>query len=141
MLPYTTGLERPADKCNLDKPYNTPRRALLPWARCEANKACSAEMKRVDGRVPSGQMSECVSPFGIHDLQGNVNEWVSQPWKQRPKRAAIKGGWWGPVRNRCRAITMAHDETYMGYEVGFRCCKDVPRPKKTRAAARGNMSQ
>ena len=64
-------------------------------------------------------------PFGIYDLNGNANEWVSEPWKQPPHRAAIKGGWWGPVRNRCRAITTAHDETYLGYEVGFRCCKDA----------------
>jgi formylglycine-generating enzyme required for sulfatase activity len=66
-----------------------------------------------------------VSPFGIYDLNGNANEWVSEPWKQPPHRAAIKGGWWGPVRNRCRAITTAHDEKYLGYEVGFRCCKDA----------------
>ena len=82
-------------------------------------------MKRIDGRRPIGENKECVSPFGIYDLNGNANEWVSEPWKQPPHRAAIKGGWWGPVRNRCRAITTAHDETYLGYEVGFRCCKDA----------------
>lgn len=125
MRPYATGFQREPDKCNIDKPYQTPKRHMLPWARCEANAACSAEMKRVDGRVPSGSLAECVSPFGIHDLEGNVNEWVSQPWKRPGKRAALKGGWWGPVRNRCRAITMAHGETYMGYEVGFRCCADA----------------
>lgn len=132
MRPYATGFSREPDKCNIDKPYNTPRRPMLPSAQCEANRACSAEMKRVDGRVPAGSLSECVSPFGIHDLEGNANEWVSQPWKQPPHRAAIKGGWWGPVRNRCRAITLSHGESYMGYEVGFRCCKDAPRPKKRR---------
>ena len=125
MRPYATGFSREPDKCNIDKPYQKPRRPMLPWILCEANAACSAEMKRVDGRVASGELSECVSPFGIHDLEGNVNEWVSQPWKQPGNRAALKGGWWGPVRNRCRAITMAHGESYMGYEVGFRCCADA----------------
>jgi hypothetical protein len=133
MRPYTTGFTREPDKCNIDKPYNTPRRPMLPSAQCEANRACAAEMKRVDGRVPAGSLPDCVSPFGIHDLEGNANEWVSQPWKARSERAAIKGGWWGPVRNRCRAITLSHGESYMGYEVGFRCCKDATRPKTARA--------
>jgi formylglycine-generating enzyme required for sulfatase activity len=137
MRPYATGFEREPEKCNIDKAYHTPRKPLLAWARCEANPGCSAEMKRVDGRAPAGKYADCVSPFGIHDLEGNANEWVSQPWKPEPHRAAIKGGWWGPVRNRCRAITLAHDESYMGYEVGFRCCSD-PTPK-TRSSKRGNI--
>ncbi len=125
MRPYAIGFERDANKCNIDKPYQTPKRHMLPAPMCEANAACAAEMKRIDGRRPIGESKECVSPFGIFDLNGNANEWVSEPWKKPPHRAAIKGGWWGPVRNRCRAITTAHDETYLGYEVGFRCCKDA----------------
>jgi formylglycine-generating enzyme required for sulfatase activity len=124
MRPYTYGFERDAKKCNIDKPYQTPNGHLQPYERCLANKSCAAEYKRVDGREPIGSHPDCVSPFGVFDLNGNANEWVSQPWKQSPRRSGIKGGWWGPVRNRCRAITMAHGESYMGYEVGFRCCKD-----------------
>lgn len=126
MLPYTYGHERDAKKCNIDKPYQTPERHLLPYEQCLANASCAAEYKRVDGREPIGSHPDCVSPFGIYDLNGNANEWVSQPWREPPHRSGIKGGWWGPVRNRCRAITMSHGETYLGYEVGFRCCQDVP---------------
>ena len=126
MLPYTYGYERDAKKCNIDKPYLTPQKHLLPYDQCLANPACAAEYARVDGREPIGSHPECVSPFGIYDLNGNANEWVSQPWKNPPHRSGIKGGWWGPVRNRCRAITMSHGESYQGYEVGFRCCQDAP---------------
>lgn len=128
MLPYTYGHERDAKKCNIDKPYLTPQKHLLPYERCLANPSCAAEYKRVDGREPIGSHPECVSPFGVYDLNGNANEWVSQPWKDAPRRAAIKGGWWGPVRNRCRAITLSHGESYLGYEVGFRCCQDAAKP-------------
>ncbi|MBX3131019.1 MAG: SUMF1/EgtB/PvdO family nonheme iron enzyme [Polyangiaceae bacterium] len=125
MRPYAVGFERRPDQCNIDRPYLTPTRKLLPGPLCEANAACQAEMKRIDGRRPIGESEACASPFGIFDLNGNANEWVSRPWKEQPHRSAIKGGWWGPVRNRCRAMTTAHDESYLGYEVGFRCCGDA----------------
>lgn len=127
MLPYTYGHERDAKKCNIDKPYLTPQKHLSPYDQCLANPSCAAEYARVDGREVIGARPECVSPFGIYDLNGNANEWVSQPWKNAPHRSGIKGGWWGPVRNRCRAITLSHGESYLGYEVGFRCCQDVPQ--------------
>jgi hypothetical protein len=126
MRPYAYGFERDAQKCNIDKPYLTPNTHLLPYERCLASSACAKEYARVDGREPIGSRADCVSPFGIHDLNGNANEWVSQPWKPSPRRSGIKGGWWGPVRNRCRAITLSHGESYQGYEVGFRCCQDAP---------------
>ncbi len=130
MRPYATGFEREPDKCNIDRPYLTPTAKMLPWDKCQKNKWCAADFKRIDGRKKADENPECRSPFGIFDMNGNVNEWVSMPWKDSPKRAAIKGGWWGPVRNRCRAITMAHDETYLGYEVGFRCCKEAEPAKR-----------
>lgn len=35
----------------------------------------------------------------------------------------LKGGWWGPVRNRCRPMTAEHGPSFSYYNVGFRCCK------------------
>ena len=32
------------------------------------------------------------------------------------------GGLWGPVRNRCRPMTVDHNEWHSGYQIGFRCC-------------------
>ncbi len=122
MYPHATGYERDAEKCNIDREFKKRRREFLSREACEASPSCKAEFDRLDGREPAGSRPECVSPFGIHDLNGNVNEWVSMPWQAPGKRSAIKGGWWGPVRNRCRPIVQSHGETYVGYEVGFRCC-------------------
>ncbi|MGE0328815.1 MAG: formylglycine-generating enzyme family protein [Polyangiaceae bacterium] len=135
MRPHATGFERDDKKCNIDKPWHKRRKEMLPRAQCELNATCKAEMDRLDGREPSGSREECVSPFGVYDMNGNVNEWVSMPWKSPGKRSAVKGGWWGPVRNRCRPIVQSHGETYIGYEVGFRCCSDADQPTKAASAS------
>ncbi len=135
MRPHATGFERDDKKCNIDKPWHKRRKNMLPRVQCEASPTCKAEMDRLDGREPSGSREECVSPFGVYDMNGNVNEWVSMPWKSPGKRSAVKGGWWGPVRNRCRPIVQSHGETYIGYEVGFRCCSAADQPAKEATAS------
>jgi hypothetical protein len=136
MRPYAVGFERAPDRCNIDKPYSKQRAKLKPSLECDGDPGCARERARLDGRGKIGDRPECVSPFGIYDLNGNVNEWVSLPWKEPPERAALKGGWWGPVRNRCRAMASGHDEKYFGYEVGFRCCKDATSPETTHTLSR-----
>ncbi|MFS8071048.1 MAG: hypothetical protein ACMG6S_32165, partial [Byssovorax sp.] len=41
---------------------------------------------------------------------------------ERP--SILKGGYWGPVRTRCRPATRSHDENHLFYQEGFRCCTD-----------------
>ena len=72
---------------------------------------------------PADRAASCVSPYGVHDMTGNVDEWVvnvSQIGK--PHESGLKGGYWGPVRTRCRPMTTAHSETFRYYQIGFRCC-------------------
>ncbi len=125
MWPYATGFEREPSKCNIDKEWRKKSRDMLPYGECMKQDWCAKQFERLDQRHAIGERKTCVSPFGVYDLNGNVNEWVFVPWGERPFRGAIKGGWWGPVRNRCRPIVTSHDEKYTGYEVGFRCCKDA----------------
>jgi sulfatase modifying factor 1 len=61
----------------------------------------------------------------VHDLNGNINEWVFRPKEKPPNRSGLKGGWWGPVRGRCRPTVGFHKEEDYGYEEGFRCCQDA----------------
>jgi formylglycine-generating enzyme len=99
-------------------------------------EACNAD--RVDIYRPDGQLRDlregaddkprCVSPFGVHHLSGNLEEWTtidasSAAWPPRP---AMKGAYWQPSRNHCRAAQTAHDRFYKGTETGFRCCADPP---------------
>lgn len=125
MLPYTYGYERDAAKCNIDRPYRKRERKLSKYERCMANPACKAELQKLDQRLPAGSLPACVSPFGVYDLNGNINEWVLRPGQKPPNRSGLKGGWWGPVRGRCRPTVGFHKEEDYGYEEGFRCCADA----------------
>jgi hypothetical protein len=44
-----------------------------------------------------------------------------------PYQSGLKGGYWGPVRTRCRPMTTVHYEAFAFYQIGFRCCKDATR--------------
>src|SRR5262249_21707602 len=88
----------------------------------------SEEVGRLDKRLPSGELARCVSPFGVRDMTGNVDEWVLNERGKvddKPYRSTLKGGYWGPIRARCRPITSTHNEWFSFYQVGFRCCKDA----------------
>jgi formylglycine-generating enzyme required for sulfatase activity len=125
MLPYVNGYVRDPTACVVDKPYVERPHRLEKWDACMASPECRREFGRVDQREPSGAFERCVSPFGVHDMNGNVNEWVNLPAGKFPHRSGLKGGWWGPVRDRCRPTVRFHDEADWGYEIGFRCCRDA----------------
>ena len=127
MLPYATGYVREQAKCNIDKPYVQPdqSRQMATYDKCPDNEFCRSEMKRLDQRHAIGAKHSCVSWAGVVDINGNVNEWVEIPGEKHPNRSGLKGGWWGPVRSRCRPTVTFHKEFDYGYEAGFRCCKDA----------------
>ncbi len=125
MKPHVYGWERDDTACNFDRKYIERTFAYTPWSECLADPTCKAEYDRLDQRLPAGSMPRCVSDHGVFDLNGNANEWVFRTDQRHPHRSGLKGGWWGPVRNRCRPMTTAHPEGDYGYEVGFRCCKDA----------------
>lgn len=80
-----------------------------------------------DWREPPTARPSCVSPWGVFNLVGNLDEPVLRvdPATGTPYGAALKGGWWLPGRNRCRASTRGHDEAYRGFQVGVRCCANA----------------
>lgn len=125
MLPYSYGYVRDATICNIDREYRKREKSLKKYERCMKNPECKAELARLDQRLPTGSMPRCVSPFGVYDINGNINEWVERPKQKYPNRSGLKGGWWGPVRGRCRPTVGFHKEDDYGYEEGFRCCKDA----------------
>ncbi|MCA9621650.1 MAG: SUMF1/EgtB/PvdO family nonheme iron enzyme [Myxococcales bacterium] len=76
---------------------------------------------------PSGRYKTCVSPFGIFDLTGNVEEWVTAR-PERDKPGALMGGFWAKPWTGCRGTNDAHQSNFAFYETGFRCCLDPKAP-------------
>ncbi|MCU0655231.1 MAG: SUMF1/EgtB/PvdO family nonheme iron enzyme [Polyangiaceae bacterium] len=111
MRPYPYGWKRDAEACNADRVDIYERDGSLR-----------------DLRVGAGDKPRCVSPFGVHNLSGNLEEWTTIDASARvgAPRPAMKGAYWQPSRNHCRAAQTAHDRFYKGTETGFRCCADAP---------------
>jgi formylglycine-generating enzyme required for sulfatase activity len=94
---------------------------------CNVDREHVSDGKRLlDLRAPITAYPQCLSPFGVHDMSGNVEEWATKddPPQRPPMRATMKGAWWLPGKNNCRAATVDHDEQYRGTQTGVRCCKD-----------------
>jgi sulfatase modifying factor 1 len=117
MRPYPYGWKRAA-KCNQD------RDDLYEMKRTKRGR------KQVlrDHRAPASSYSDCVSPFGVQNMVGNLDEPVLREVAKYnpPYRNGLKGGWWMAGRNRCRPATTAHDDYYRDIQVGVRCCTDLP---------------
>ena len=75
--------------------------------------------------APIDAYPRCVSPFGVHGMSGNVEEWTTLDHGVAPQRSSMKGAWWLPGKNTCRARTLGHGEIYEGAQVGVRCCRDA----------------
>jgi sulfatase modifying factor 1 len=121
-MPYPYGYVRDTESCIVDKtwvPY-FPKAFSTP-------EGTMHELDRLWQGAPSGDRPRCKSSFGVYDMTGNVDEWTRSSSPQgRP--SVLKGGYWGPVRTRCRPSTRAHGELHAFYQQGLRCCTSLPPP-------------
>jgi hypothetical protein len=131
--PYGDGYHRSTSACNTDNqvPRDVSRRpnpttGLLPpidiFSAKRHDSPASALLDEL--LVPSGAMGGCVSPYGVHDMVGNIDEFVVNE-AGKPYPSGLKGGHvFGPaaVRHACRPMTDAHGPGFSWYETGSRCC-------------------
>lgn len=119
--------------------------------------------KTPDFLAKSGQFTECASELGVHDMVGNLHEWISdsvddafmagldsedvgrrdQPW--HTGNGVFMGGFYSTTSEHgpgCTFVTVAHEPTYHDYSTGFRCCKaaDLPKPEKKSSGARASST-
>jgi hypothetical protein len=122
-VPYGYGWERNSQICNIDKPYRMPNLGVFGSG---GKQAVDEEVERLSQSMPIGENPKCVSPFGVHDMTGNVDEWTNNVTRGgKPYHSIFAGGHWAEgARNRCRPRTDSHNEGFRFYAEGFRCCAD-----------------
>ncbi len=121
-MPHPYGYERDPEACVIDRPWREVDEDALASRSPERTLE---ELDRLWQGEPSGSRPRCRSVFGVYDMTGNVDEWTSSVVPgERP--SVLKGGYWGPVRTRCRPSTRAHGPDFAFYQQGFRCCSDAP---------------
>ena len=119
--PYGDGYHRDRTACNFDNPV--PKGVDVFKSRSPGDEMS----KRLDDLlVPAGSMPNCVSPFGVYDQIGNIDESIVNE-TGKPYQSGLMSGHVFGVRNACRPMTEAHNEDFGWYETGGRCCADLRR--------------
>lgn len=124
-LPYGDGYHRDKTKCNFDN--KNP--GIDVFQSKSPNDEASRRLREM--LVPSGSM-DCVSDFGVHDMAGNIDEFVVNEGGTTCINkttgnciSGMMGGHIWHVRNASRPMTTAHGEGFGWYESGTRACKDI----------------
>ena len=111
-------------------PYGWVRKAELCHLESKEKIICGKEL--CDLRNNISEFPECVSPFGIHNMTGSVDEWIEVPMYYTPAnpglgmRSVLKGGHWSHGRSRCLfSSTYGHSMSYHQITTGCRCCSDI----------------
>ena len=120
-LPYPYGYVRNRETCVIDRPW------ILVNERELERRDSTLALRELDALwqgEASGARPLCRSHFGVYDMTGNVDEWTASI-EREGFRSIGKGGYWGPVRARCRPSTRVHNEDFYYYQIGFRCCADA----------------
>jgi len=126
-FPYGDGYTRDATKCHGDQPYKFP-------SRTKVSNRDPAELERLwQGRV-SGEMTECVSAYGVHDMNGNADELAASETKNASAKANfdnVTTG--GPLyfffNDTATTEIYTHDESFAYYYLSWRCCSEADGKK------------
>ncbi len=150
MFPY--GQKRVAGRCNHEKPHLLSQRFGADPRRWKYEQFNDPTLDVEPGFLArSGEYATCDTTEGVHDMIGNLHEWVSDVVDEaflerfdaedvervsQPRKIGngmFMGGFFSTADQHgpgCSFTTVAHEPTYHDYSIGFRCCKGADLPKK-----------
>lgn len=100
----------------------------FPWGNDFAADKCNCRASGVGGPTAVGSYPEGVSPFGCHDMAGNVWEWTDSWFDAERTRRVLRGGGWSSGVMSVRACYRGRDlPRYSSHVYGFRCARRALR--------------
>ncbi len=100
--------------------------SIYPWGNQFGAKLCNTEESGIKGtsvvdRFPGGR-----SPYGCHDMAGNVWEWTDSWYDDDKDSKVLRGGSWFGYRDDARcAYRDGFDPDGRVFSVGFRCVRTL----------------
>lgn len=88
-----------------------------------------SQLNQMEGTLAkTGEHDGCSNGYGVHDMVGNLHEWIADP------NGTFNGGYYQDVTKNgegCGYQTKAHEARYHDYSTGFRCCSDIAGTQPT----------
>lgn len=107
----------------------------FPWGnKYDPELTCTAEsvmenieegICNVTTGIPVGTAKGDVSPYGVHDMGGNVREWTESWFIAEKGEKVVKGGSWVDLSPKARCASKdGVNPNGISHIIGFRCVRD-----------------
>ncbi|MEZ4473729.1 MAG: SUMF1/EgtB/PvdO family nonheme iron enzyme [bacterium] len=103
--------------------------------KCNVREAFRAEGSETSSEAPTGHFTDCESPSGAFDVNGNLWEWVSDRDEADSRARQYQGAGWRTIAQRhqdanqaCATETLLRGfsaPSFANRDVGFRCCRSA----------------